>query len=67
METVLMASYSSTQMASDSSTQIVQSIHTAPGLKWENVTLSVTIGRGKKAVKKELLKVCLICSGNIKY
>lgn len=28
------------------------------GLKWEGVNLSVTIGRGKNAVKRKLLNVC---------
>lgn len=28
-----------------------------PGLKWDNVNLTITLGRGKKAVKKQLLKV----------
>ena len=28
------------------------------GLIWENINLSVTTGRGKKAVKRQLLSVC---------
>jgi len=50
-------------MAQESSTQVVpstNSIAITPGLKWENVTLSISLGRGKKAVKKQLLEVCLI-------
>ncbi|KAF8422453.1 P-loop containing nucleoside triphosphate hydrolase protein [Tirmania nivea] len=46
-------------MASGSSSQAVPSSNSTAitlGLHWENVTLSVTLGRGKKAVKKQLLE-----------
>ncbi|KAF8456118.1 hypothetical protein BDZ91DRAFT_801173 [Kalaharituber pfeilii] len=45
-------------MAPSSHTEITESrtlYSISPGLRWENLNLSITIGRGKKAVKKQLL------------